>query len=103
ATDVDDHAERLHRIHQVMVDAKAQQNLIGAETLQDWTEFAAPAVLGRAMRLYSRTRIADRHRPIFNVTISNIPGPPFPLHFAGCKLEATYPMGPIFDGGGLNI
>src|SRR5690606_27293629 len=83
--------------------AKEQQDLIGADTLQDWTEFAAPAVFGRAARLYSRTRIADRHRPIFNVTISNVPGPPFPLYFGGSKLEAVYPMGPIFDGGGLNI
>lgn len=102
-TDVDDPAERLHLIHDGMSAAKEQQNLIGADTLQDWTEFAAPAILGRATRLYSRTKMADRHRPLFNVTISNVPGPPFPLYFAGMKLAATYPMGPIFDGGGLNM
>jgi len=102
-TDVDDPAERLRLIHEGTVAAKEQQNLIGADTLQDWTEFAAPAIFGRAARLYSRTRMADRHRPIFNVTISNVPGPPFPLYFAGMKLTATYPMGPIFDGGGLNM
>jgi diacylglycerol O-acyltransferase / wax synthase len=103
ATDVDDHATRLHVINEVTSRAKQQQNLIGADTLQDWIEFAAPALMGRAARLYSRTKIADRHRPIFNVTISNVPGPPFPLYFAGMKLVAVYPMGPIFDGGGLNI
>jgi hypothetical protein len=48
-------------------------------------------------------KIADRHRPLFNVTISNVPGPPFPLYVAGAQLRATYPIGPIFDGGGLNI
>jgi WS/DGAT/MGAT family acyltransferase len=103
ATDIDDLQERVAIIHDVTTAAKDQQNLIGADTLQDWTEFAAPAVFGRAARLYSRTRIADRHRPIFNVTISNVPGPPFPLFFGGSKLDAVYPMGPIFDGGGLNI
>jgi WS/DGAT/MGAT family acyltransferase len=103
ATDVDDPAERLHMINDVTGNAKEQQSLIGADTLQDWVEFAAPAVMGRAARLYSRTRTADRHRPIFNVTISNVPGPPFPLYFAGMKLVAVYPMGPVFDGGGLNI
>jgi hypothetical protein len=47
--------------------------------------------------------MADRHRPLFNVTISNVPGPPFPLYSAGARMIAMYPMGPIFDGGGLNI
>jgi hypothetical protein len=103
ATDIDDLGARVGTIHASTTAAKEQQNLIGADTLQDWTEFAAPAVFGRAARLYSRTRIADRHRPIFNVTISNVPGPPFPLYFGGSKLDAVYPMGPIFDGGGLNI
>jgi len=37
------------------------------------------------------------------VTISNVPGPPFPLYVAGARVLDTYPMGPIFDGGGLNI
>jgi diacylglycerol O-acyltransferase / wax synthase len=103
ATDVDDPVERLQVIHKRTRAAKSQQEMIGADTLQNWVEFAAPAVFGRAARLYSRTKGADLHRPIFNVTISNVPGPPFPLYFAGMKLAATYPLGPIFDGGGLNI
>jgi WS/DGAT/MGAT family acyltransferase len=103
ATDVDDPVERLAVIHEGMRQAKEQQQAIGADTLTDWAEFAAPAVFSRAVRLYSRTRMADRHRPIFNVTISNVPGPPFPLYSAGARLTANYPMGPIFDGGGLNM
>jgi WS/DGAT/MGAT family acyltransferase len=103
ATDIDDPVERLLRIHEGTTQAKEQINIIGAEALTDWVEFAAPALLGRAMRLYSRTRMADRHRPLFNVTISNVPGPPFPLYSAGARMVAHYPMGPIFDGGGLNI
>ena len=103
ASDIDDPVERLAAIHEGTSGAKEQLNAIGAETLTDWVEFAAPAVAGRAARLYSRMRMADRHRPIFNVTISNVPGPPFPLYSAGAKLVAHYPMGPIFDGGGINI
>jgi pimeloyl-ACP methyl ester carboxylesterase len=86
-----------------MRQAKGQQNAIGATTLQDWAEFAAPAVFGRAVRAYARYRLADRHRPIFNLTISNVPGPPFPLYSAGARMVANYPMGPINDGAGLNI
>jgi diacylglycerol O-acyltransferase / wax synthase len=103
ATDVDDPRERLDVIHECMVDVKEQQQAIGADTLGDWAEFAAPALAGTAARLYSRTRMADRHRPLFNVTISNVPGPSFPLFSIGARMDAIYPIGPIMDGGGLNI
>ena len=86
-----------------MRQVKDQQNAIGATTLQDWAEFAAPAVFGRAVRTYARYRLADRRRPIFNLTVSNVPGPPFPLYSAGARMVANYPMGPINDGAGLNI
>jgi len=45
----------------------------------------------------------ERFRPHFNVTISNVPGPPIPLYVAGAKLEANYPISVITDGVGLNI
>jgi WS/DGAT/MGAT family acyltransferase len=103
ATDIDDPLERLEVIHGCMAEVKAQQQTIGADTLGDWAEFAAPALAGRAARLYSRTKMADRHRPIFNVTISNVPGPSFPLYSMGARMVANYPVGPIMDGGGLNM
>jgi diacylglycerol O-acyltransferase len=103
ATDLDDPVERLLAIHEGMNRAKVQQDAIGADTLQNWVEFAAPAVFNRAVRIYSRMKVADRHRPLFNVTISNVPGPPFPLYVAGARLVASFPIGPIFDGGGLNM
>ena len=40
---------------------------------------------------------------VFNVTISNVHGPPVALYSAGAKLEANFPLGPIFDGAALNI
>src|SRR4051812_32360119 len=103
ATEIEDPVERIQAIHEGTQQAKSQLNAIGADTLSNWAEFAAPALAGRAARLYSRTKMADRHRPLFNVTISNVPGPPFPLYSNGARVVAHYPMGPIFDGGGLNI
>lgn len=103
ATDIDDPLDRLEAIHASMAGVKQQLKAIGAETLGDWAEFAAPAVAGTAARLYSRTKIADRHRPLFNVTISNVPGPPFPLYSIGARMVANYPVGPIAEGGGLNM
>ena len=103
ATDIDDPVERLLTINGGTREAKEQHNAIGAETLSDWAEFAAPAVAARAARLASRMRVAERMKPIFNVTISNVPGPPFPLYSAGARMVANYPLGPVNDGVGLNM
>ena len=102
-TNVADPLERLAVIQEHTKAAKQQANAIGADALTNWAEFAAPAIAARAARLYSSMRLADRHRPIFNVTISNVPGPNFPLYCNGSQLVSWYPMGPIFDGGGLNM
>ncbi len=103
ATDVDDPIERLRVIHEVTKGAKEDHNVIGATLLQDWAEHAAPTTFALAARLYSSMHLGDRHRPIHNVVISNVPGPPFPLYYAGAKAVCTLPMGPVMEGAGLNI
>jgi diacylglycerol O-acyltransferase / wax synthase len=103
ATDVADPLERLRRISQVTRGAKEDHNAIGARFLQDWAEHAAPSTFALASRLYSSLHLADRQRPIHNLIISNVPGPPFPLYFAGAQLLAAYPMGPVMEGAGINV
>ena len=103
ATDIEDPAERLEVIRSSTEGAKEDHNAIGARTLTDWAEWAAPRTFGLAARLYSSMALADSHRPIHNLVVSNVPGPPFPLYFAGAELVAAYPMGPVMDGAGLNI
>jgi len=71
--------------------------------LQDFTRFAPPAVAARASRLMARLRIADRLNPPFNLIISNVPGPRYPLYLAGARLENLYPVSGIGDGMGLNM
>jgi hypothetical protein len=102
ATDVEDPVERLRAIAHNTVGAKTEHNALGARLLTDWTEFAAPRTFGLASRLYSSMQLADRHRPIHSLVVSNVPGPPFPLYLAGAELVAAYPMGPIMEGAGLN-
>lgn len=102
ATDVDDAIERVREINKVSKAAKEEHSAIGANLLQNWGEFAGPNI-GLAMRLYSRMGLAERHTPIHNLVISNVPGPPFPLYFGGAKLVSLNPLGPIFDGAGLNV
>ncbi len=98
-----DVGERVRAISASTQGAKEDHNAIGAHMLTEWAEWAAPRTFGLAARLYSSMGLASQHRPIHNLVISNVPGPPFPLYFAGAEMVATYPMGPIMDGAGLNI
>jgi diacylglycerol O-acyltransferase / wax synthase len=103
ATDLEDPVERLRAISGSTKGAKEEHNALGAEVLMNWAEFAAPGLFARAMRTYSEMNLADRHRPIHNVIISNVPGPPFPLYLAGSRLSVLSPLGPIMEGAGLNV
>jgi hypothetical protein len=103
ATDIADPVDRLLAIHEATKGAKEDYKAIGADALQNWAEFSGPRLFGLAMRLYSQMELADRHPPALNFLVSNVPGPPIPLYFAGGQLKGLYPMGPIFDGMGLNV
>ncbi len=108
---LEDPVDQLSEIHLSMSSAKELHHAIGADMLQDWTESMGPAVLNQASRLLSRLRQADRNTginlaervAIHNVVISNVPGPPFPLYVAGARMVATYPLGPVLFGAGLNL
>jgi diacylglycerol O-acyltransferase / wax synthase len=100
---LDDPVEVLRSISAETRVAKVMHDAIGADTLQDVAQFIPPTVFNRAMRLYSDLRLADRHRPVHNVVISNVPGPPIPLYAAGARVKAVIPFGPLLEGAGLNI
>lgn len=101
--DIDDVAEQLRRIARATTPAKEQLGAVAATLLQDWSEYAPPAVAAQAMRFYSRAGLARRHPPIANVTLSNVPGPPIPLYLAGSRMEAMYPIGPVIHNQRVNI
>ena len=103
ATNEADPVRRLAIVQRSMAAAKENFAAIPAEALQDFTQFAPPAVAARAMRMYSRLRIADRMNPPFNLIISNVPGPNYPLYSAGARLEHFYPVSALADGQGLNM
>jgi WS/DGAT/MGAT family acyltransferase len=100
---LDDPVEVLRSIQGETKAAKVMQNAIGADALQDFAQFIPPAVFNQAMRLYSGLRLADRHRPVHNLVISNVPGPPVPLYAAGARVKGVVPLGPLMEGAGLNI
>ena len=103
ATDEADPVARLRIIHDAMKVAKTDHKAIPAELLADYAQFATPALAARAARAVARTKIADLVNVPFNVTVSNVPGPNFPLYGAGARLVGVYPVSAIADGLGLNI
>ena len=101
--ELDDPIDRLRAIHDGTLGAKEEHEALGPDTLITWAEHATPNFFANAARFYSRMRLADRHRPIANLVISNVPGPDFPLYLAGAELMAGFPLGPVMDGMGVNI
>jgi diacylglycerol O-acyltransferase len=101
-TQIEDPAQRLKAIAEANSVAKQHSSAIGATLLQDWSQFAAPAVFGIAMRVYASSNLSGA-RPVHNLVVSNVPGPQVALYFLGSQVKAMYPLGPIFHGSGLNI
>jgi WS/DGAT/MGAT family acyltransferase len=94
---------RLRLAHQAMKQAKTDHAALPADMLQDFGQFAPPAVAARVARLIARTKLADTANPPFNVVISNIPGPQHALFCDGARLAASFPLPMITDGAALNI
>ncbi|HLY48605.1 MAG TPA: wax ester/triacylglycerol synthase family O-acyltransferase [Solirubrobacteraceae bacterium] len=101
-TDEPDPIRRLQRTHDALMEMKERHRALPAELLQDANEFIPPALFSRAARL-TFSLAAGPGRPAWNLVVSNVPGPQFPLYMAGAKLEANYPISVITDGMGLNI
>jgi diacylglycerol O-acyltransferase len=97
-TDIADPKKRLKAITQSTRVAKDHLQSLPRSALTQYTMLVmAPYILALV------TGIGGRTRPVFNVTISNVPGPDKPLYFQGARLEAMYPISLLAHGGALNI
>lgn len=97
-TDVEDAAERLQAIRRSVQHAKAHvQSLPRQAMLQYTVMLMAPTLITLL------TGIGGRTPPMFNITISNVPGPEKPLFFRGAELLSIYPASIITHGQALNI
>ncbi|MEA2409997.1 MAG: diacylglycerol O-acyltransferase / wax synthase, partial [Thermoleophilaceae bacterium] len=102
-TDEPDPIKRLEETHAAMDDMKERHKALPASLLQGANELIPPAVFSRAAQLTFRLSTSRPGRPAWNLVISNVPGPQFPLYLAGARLVANYPVSVITDGMGLNI
>ena len=98
-TQIADPVERLKAVAEANTIAKEQTSAIGPTLLQDWFEMFGSFSLGIAKRIYGRL---TRFRPMYNVIVSNVPGPAM-KYFLGAEVLAAHPFGPVLLGAGLNI
>ncbi len=97
-TDLDDPLERLAAVHASVQSAKAHVQSLPRQAMTQYTiALMAPTLLTLLTGLGGRTR------PMFNITISNVPGPDKPLYFRGAELLGTFPASIITHGQALNI
>jgi diacylglycerol O-acyltransferase / wax synthase len=84
----EDPVERLHLMTREMGDLKASGQAVGAEILTKLTDFAPSTIASQAARLQPAQRF-------FNLVVTNVPGPQFPLYVLGRKMESIFPMVPL--------
>ncbi len=101
-TDEADPGKRVEKIHRSMSDQKVLQQAIPVHSQLDLLNHMPAATFIQATQLAYRTRLSERLMPV-NLTVSNVPGPQFPLYMDGCEQMASYPYSTITDGMGLNI
>ncbi len=82
---IKDPAARLAFVKQAMDGLKDSKQAIGAEVLASVNNFAPPTILAQASRLNFSTRL-------FNLIVTNIPGPQFPLYVLGRELKDLFPI-----------
>jgi diacylglycerol O-acyltransferase / wax synthase len=82
---ISDPVARLRFVKQAMDGLKESKQAVGAEVLASVQSLAPPTVLAQASRLNFSTRL-------FNLIVTNIPGPQFPLYVLGRELRALYPV-----------
>ena len=103
ASGVEDAAARFRHIRDGMETAKEQSRSIGPDVFAGWAQAILPAVGTRLSRIVTNLRLFDHLAPVFNLIVSNVPGPDFPLYLAGARMVAMYPLGPIVEGVGVNV
>jgi WS/DGAT/MGAT family acyltransferase len=93
---LEDPVERMERISDAMAHLKSGGQAVGAQVLTELTGFAPPNIMSQASRVIARQRM-------FNLVVTNVPGPQFPLYLMGRKLEGLFPMVPLAPNQALGI
>src|SRR5687767_5631040 len=84
-TYLNDPVERFHKVNEQMQDLKESKQAMGAEAIARVEDFAPPNILARSSRLHFSSRL-------YNLLVTNVPGPQFPLYLLGRQMEEMVPI-----------
>jgi WS/DGAT/MGAT family acyltransferase len=82
---IEDPVRRLNVISEEMAGLKESKQALGAEMISRFNDFAPPTLLAQAARINFSTRL-------FNLLVTNVPGPQIPLYVLGRELEEVFPV-----------
>lgn len=82
---VEDPVRRLRVVSEQMEGLKRSKQALGAEVISRFNDFAPPTLLAQAARLNFSTRL-------FNMIVTNVPGPQIPLYVLGRELQEVFPV-----------
>jgi diacylglycerol O-acyltransferase len=82
---VEDPVRRLRVVSEQMEGLKRSKQALGAEVIARFNDFAPPTLLAQAARLNFSTRL-------FNLIVTNVPGPQIPLYVLGRELQEVFPV-----------
>jgi diacylglycerol O-acyltransferase / wax synthase len=87
---------RLDIVREELKELKSGGQAVGAQVLTDLSGFAPSTIMDQASRLMSRQRF-------FNVVVTNVPGPQFPLYLLGRRMLDPFPMVPLAKNQGMGV
>jgi WS/DGAT/MGAT family acyltransferase len=87
---------RLDIVSEQLKGLKAGGQAVGAQVITNLSGFAPPTIMAQAARLMERQRF-------FNVVVTNVPGPQFPLYLLGRRMLDPFPMVPLAKNQALGI
>jgi WS/DGAT/MGAT family acyltransferase len=82
---IEDPVRRLEIVREAMEGVKQSKQALGAEVISRFNDFAPPTLLAQASRINFSTRL-------FNLIVTNVPGPQIPLYVLGRELEDVFPV-----------
>ena len=93
---VEDPVRRLQVVRKAMGELKQSKQALGAEVISRMNDFAPPTLLAQASRINFSTRL-------FNLIVTNVPGPQIPLYVLGRELEEVFPVAFLHENHALAI
>jgi WS/DGAT/MGAT family acyltransferase len=87
---------RLDIVREELKGLKSGGQAVGAQVLTELAGFAPSTIMDQASRLMARQRF-------FNLVVTNVPGPQFPLYLLGRRMLDPFPMVPLAKGQGIGV